>query len=163
MEYINLKLIYRSQSNNGWPLIMIKVNDNIVERFHADSKEWSSKFAFEPNRVNTLKIEHYGKNYITDQSPDKFFELEKCYINGVDLKHHIHLFRQTAFLPPWDNQSPPDYSLYLGHNGYLKLEFESPTNNWLQSLFGVTPNTMHGQQTTKKVLREVKDFFGFNS
>lgn len=158
-ETIKLKLIYQSQNNNGWPMIMIKINDIVVERFHADSSEWSGSFCVDVQSHNFLKIEHYGKNYITDQNPDKYFELKQVFINDVDLKHHLHKIKQTAYLPPWDTVGPPEHSLYLGHNGYLGLEFHSPVNSWLQTLFGITTETMHGQQTSRSVLNSVKKYF----
>lgn len=141
-------------------MIMIKINDTIIDRFQADEKkEWTGEYFLELLPENTLKIEHYGKNYITDQNPDKYFELEKIFVNQVDLKHHLHRFQQFAYLPPWDHSPPPDHSLYLGHNGYLKLEFTSPVNQWIQKLFGLTSGTMHGQSTTREVLQQVKNFF----
>jgi hypothetical protein len=141
---------------------MIKINDNIVERFHADQSDWTGQFLVNLNDFNTLKIEHYGKNYITDQNPDKFFELKKIFINDVDIKHHVHKIKQTAYLPPWDTVAPPEHSLYLGHNGYLGLSFCSPVNSWLQELFGVSKETMHGQQTSRSVLDNVKKYFEIN-
>jgi hypothetical protein len=139
---------------------MIKINDIVVDRFHADhTNEWSGEFKCNLNIRNVLKIEHYGKNYITDQNPDKYFELQKVFVNQVDLKNHIHKFKQTAYLPPWDSIEPPDHSLYLGHNGYLSLEFDSPVNSWIQKMFGLNSETMHGQATTVEVLTQVKNFF----
>lgn len=158
-ENIKLKLIYRSQNSNGWPMIMIKVNDSVVAKFLADTTEWSGEIPIELHKQHVLKIEHYGKNYITDQNPDKFFELQKIFINKVDLKHHLYKFKQTAYLPIWDTHAPPDTSLYLGHNGYLSLSIESPVNAWIQNLFGLTNETMHGQSTTRAVLNSVKTFF----
>ena len=140
-------------------MIMIKINDTIVDRFHADHNEWSGEFGFDLSPHNVLKIEHYGKNYITDQTPDKYFELQKIFINHVDLKNNIHKFRQTAYLPPWDSVDPPGHSLYLGHNGYLSLAFDSPVNHWIQKTFGLNSKTMDGQSTTIEVLTQAKKFF----
>jgi hypothetical protein len=140
-------------------MIMIKINDCIVDRFQADGSEWAGQIDADLLSSNVLKIEHYGKNYITDQNPDKYFELTKVYINEVDLKHHIYNFKQTAYLPPWDLVEPPDHSFYLGHNGYLSVKFNSPVNLWLRQLFGLTDETMHGQQTTQAVLDSVKKYF----
>jgi hypothetical protein len=138
---------------------MIRMNDDIIDRFQADQDQWQHDIPIRTSSTNVFKIEHYGKNYHTDSSPDKYFELTKCFLNGVDLKHHLHRFRQTAFLPPWDRVSPPEHSLYLGHNGYLMLQFASPVNAWIQGLFGIDSNTMHGQSTTRDVLDDVKRFF----
>ena len=143
-------------------MIMIKLNGCIVDRFEAGSTEWSGEFEFTPVELNSLQIEHYGKNYITDSSPDKFFQLEKIWINEVDLKHHIQLLKQTAYLPPWDTEGPPDYSHYLGHNGYLELKFTAPVDTWIKRVFNVTTDTMDGQHSTIEVLREVKQFFNFD-
>lgn len=158
-ENIKLKLIYRSQNSNGWPMIMIKINNKILERFEADSESWSGQFDLDLQDLNVLQIEHYGKNYITDQNPDKYFELLQVFINDVDLKHHVYNFKQTAYLPPWDTVYPPDHSFYLGHNGYLSLQFSAPVDQWISRLFGLTAETMHGQTTTREVLNRVKDFF----
>jgi hypothetical protein len=158
---IKLAFEYQSQYNNTWPFILIKINHEIVSRFQADSTNWECVLEFDPKDTNRLQIEHYGKNYITDQRPDKYFELKRCYINDVDLKHHIHSFKQTAYLAPWDTDPPPSSSLYLGHNGYLELEFAAPVNNWIKKMFNVSNDTMHGQHTTRKTLIEVKQYFGF--
>jgi hypothetical protein len=138
---------------------MIKINDQILDRFEADSQSWAGEFDVDLLQTNTLKIEHYGKNYITDQTPDKYFELTKVFINEVDLKHHVYQFEQTAYLAPWDTVHPPHHSFYLGHNGYLSMQFSSPVDRWLQNLFGLTSETMHGQTTTQEVLTQVKTFF----
>jgi hypothetical protein len=159
LENIKLKLDYQSRNSNGWPLIMIKVNEVIVDRFEANSSTWEGTALLKPAQINTLKIEHYGKNYLTDSDPDKYFELSKIYINDVDLKHHIHKFKQIVYLPPWDDVSPPQDSLYLGHNGTLILEFTSPIDKWIQNLFNMNSNTMDGQQTTREILAQIKEFF----
>lgn len=159
MENIKFQLDYKSQNKNGWPLIMVTVNDMIVDRFVADSNKWQGEFSGELLDKNFFRIWHFGKNYHIDHAPDKFFQLEKFYINGVDLKHHIHRFRQTAFLPPWDNEPPPNDSLYLGHEGYIELEFGGPINPWIKKIFNINEQTMHGQQTTRDVLNDVKKFF----
>lgn len=160
METIKLRLDYKSQSNNGWPFVMIKINGVILARFQADNTTWTGDFDIELQQHNTLHIEHFGKNYITDSNPDKYFELVKIYVNDVDLKHHIHRIKQTAFLAPWDTEQPPSHSLYLGHNGYLELEFDSPVDAWIQNLFGITAETMHDQTSSRSVLEEVKKYFG---
>ena len=141
-------------------MIMIKIDHKIVARFEANDTEWSGEFTI--NNATLIQIEHYGKNYITDQVPDKFFELEKIWINEVDLKHHIHKFKQTAYLPTWDHEEPPETSLYLGHNGYLALEFTSPVDNWIKRLFNINNETMDGQQSTRQVLDQVKQYFSIN-
>lgn len=143
-------------------MIMIKINDHILARFVADSTEWFGEFDVPLSATNSLKIEHYGKNYLTDNDPDKFFELQKVYINKVDLKHHVYQFKQTAFLPPWDVVGPPDHSFYLGHNGFLAINFTSPVNTWIQSLFNISQETMHGQQTTPEVLQQIKNYFNLD-
>lgn len=141
---------------------MIKINEIVLARFQADSTEWSGEFDVELESINKLKIEHFGKNYLTDHTPDKFFELQQVFINEVNLKHHVYLLKQTAFLPPWDTVGPPENSFYLGHNGFLSVEFTSPVNQWIQKLFNIDDKTMHGQQTTLKVLEQVKNYFDLN-
>jgi hypothetical protein len=140
---------------------MIKINDQVIDRFCADQAQWQGTYSLDFSADNSLKIEHYGKNYVTDSVPDRYFELLRLYVNDVDLKHHLYNLRQTAYLPPWDTQPPPDHSLYLGHNGYLELGFSSPINAWIQGLFGIDSKTMHGQATTRAVLDDVKASFGF--
>lgn len=142
-------------------MIMIEINGQTVDRFSADGQGWQGTLQFQDREANELRIYHYGKNYITDQCPDKFFELQRAWINGVDLKHNLHRFQQVAFLPPWDTDPPPAHSLYLGHNGYLALSFQMPINAWLKTIFGVDQQTMHGQHTTRTVLDDVKSSFGF--
>jgi hypothetical protein len=74
MASIKLKLEYHSQNSNGWPLIMIKINDVIIDRFEANSTTWEKEFTLDFQDCNDLKIEHYGKNYLLDNNPDKYFE-----------------------------------------------------------------------------------------
>jgi len=159
MESIKLRFEYKSQNNNGWPLMMVTVGDVVLSRFQADQTSWQQEFAVPAAQEHSLKIWHYGKNYITDHTPDKFFHLEKIWINGVDLRDHMGLIKQTAFIAPWDQVSPPSHSLYLGHNGYLELKFATPVVPWIQNLFKLNRDTMHGQQTTREVLNSVKDYF----
>jgi len=159
-EHIKLKFGYRSQNKNGWPLIRVTINDSVVDVFEANGTEWTRDSKLKLKKINSLKIWHFGKNYHVDHGPDKFFELQKAYINGVDLKHHIHRFQQHAFLPPWDKEIPVVNGLYLGHEGYLELRFSSPVNAWIQDLFGIQDTTIHGQQTTLECLENIKKHFG---
>lgn len=138
---------------------MVTVDDMVIDRFQADQTTWHGEVQIPSHRDHCLKIWHYGKNYIMDQQPDKFFHLQKLWINGIDLRDHLHLLSQTAFIAPWDRESPPSHSLYLGHEGYLELKFRSPVTPWIQSLFNLNSETMHGQKTTRQVLDSVKRYF----
>jgi hypothetical protein len=160
MENIKLRFDYKSQNKNGWPLMMITMDDVVIDRFEANDTNWQALIPVHAHGEHSLRIWHYGKNYITDQQPDKFFLLEKMWINDVDLKHHLSRLQQTAFIAPWDQEPPPAHSLYLGHEGYIELRFRSPVMAWIQELFGAAGNdTMHGQKTTREVLQSVKHYF----
>lgn len=138
--------------------MMIKVDDDIIANFEANASSWEGEFTTDKENF-ILKIEHYGKNYTTDHSPDKYFKLKKIFINDVDLKHHIHKIKQRTFTPPWDTPVDDNNNLYLGHNGYLYINLTSPVDSWIKILFNVTSETMHGQSTTKEVLNEIKKYF----
>jgi DNA polymerase III alpha subunit (gram-positive type) len=39
------------------------------------------------------------------------------------------------------------------------LEFTSPVDKWIQNLFNISNDTMDGQQTTREVLTQIKEYF----
>ena len=160
-ENIKLRLDYKSQRNNGWPKMRVWINNQLIGEFEANSDLWEISVDINlKEHNNSLRLEHYGKNLANESNPDKFFELIKCYINEVDLKYHIHKFRQHADVPKDDSSQPPEHSHYLGHNGYLEINFDSPVDDWIRKLFNVHTDTMDGQSTTRKVLEETKEYFG---
>jgi len=154
-----IKIIYRSQENNGFPLIRFLINDELVDSFEAKSNLYEIKYKF-TDGPQKITIEHYGKNYITDSNPDKFFELVDIYFDNLNLENLKYNFIQTPLLPPWDKQIEKIVgNLYLGHNGKLDLNFEYPIHVWMKKKFGREVSPINNQQTTKEMLFLAKKKF----
>lgn len=161
---ITVKIKYRTNEfdeKSGWPLIRIIYNKKIKKNFEASGSEiefnitQSSKL-----KKSVLKIEHYGKNYHND---DKFFEIEKMWINNIDLEHIIWESRQYPILPPWDENSNTPFfykgNLFLGHNGYIEWKFKNPILIDIKNRLGKTVSRIDGQETTSEVLNSIKNYF----
>lgn len=159
---INIK--YKSSEYDpisGWPLIRIIYDDKIIKNFEADDLE--AEFQIEQNltdEYSTLKIEHYGKNYHSDK---KFFEIEKVWINNIDIEHILWESYQYPILPPWDDKSQEQTfqkgNMFLGHNGYIVWRFKNPIILDLKDRLGKSVSQIEGQETTWEVLNSVKSYF----
>jgi len=159
---ITFRILYQHSeySSAGWPLVRIYFDDCLVSNFEAnsDSIEFTVQQNYITNSTSKLVIEHYGKNYCTD---DKFFAVDKMYINNIDLEHILWESTQYPLLPPWDNQSISEFygNTYLGHNGKIVWVFNNPLLLDIQKRLGRTVKQMSGQDSTREVLESVKSFF----
>jgi hypothetical protein len=159
---ITIKINYLASSYSdiaGWPLIRILFNNQQVFNAEASGEYFEFVIFQDPDALsNILKVEHYGKNYLQD---DKFFEIKKILINNVDIDSILWDSIQYPILPPWDSQENLEQpgNLYLGHNGSIVWNFSNPLMLDIQQRLGRTVKQISGQDTTKKVLEDVKDFF----
>lgn len=159
MENIKISLKYQSGYSNGWPLISISCNHRWIDTFEASNSVYTTTILVEPGTVR-FEIEHWGKNPITDSDPDKFFELTEIMINDLYFPVLLENSKQTIKPTPWD---PRLITLkgnnYLGHNGNLVITWSSPLNQWIAKTFGPVQYPIQGQETTREVLEEAKQFF----
>lgn len=144
-------------SANGWALARAVFNGTTVANFEANNNTLEFNIVPTNEFSCSLKIEHYGKNYITD---NKFIEITKMYINNIDLEHVLWQGVQVATLPPWDDGDPVmPGNLYLGHNGYIEWTFENPLLKDLQSRLNKGVQQIVGQETTYEILEQMKSKF----
>ena len=50
-------------------------------------------------------------------------------------------------------------NLYLGHNGHIVWQFDNPVLLDVQRRLGVRTDQQEGQESTRKVLNEVREYF----
>ena len=117
MERTNFKFDF---TKAGLPLIKLLVDGKIYAN-HRCTRDGSISIDCElKDGKHVIEIVHYGKNYSTDT--DTHFELQKLYINEVDIKQELFNFIQYPDIPPWDNWHVDNHplewknNLYLGHN-----------------------------------------------
>jgi len=156
---ITIKIQYSAAeySDSGWALARAMFDDKIVANFEANTD--SIEFPVVPGNKLTscLRLEHYGKNYITDK---KYIEAKKIYINNIDLEHIVWDGVQVATLPPWDKNNPVmPGNLYLGHNGYIEWTFKNPLLKDIQHRLNKGVPQINGQETSRAVLEEMKQYF----
>jgi len=159
MENIKISLNYRAGYSNGWPLMAISCNHQWIDSFEANKNSYTATVSVEPGPVH-FEIEHWGKNPITDCDPDKFFELVDIKLNDLYcpmlLKNSVQHIKPTPWNPklialPGNN--------YLGHNSTLVITWSSPFNQWVQTSFDIQHRPIQGQETTREVLEQAKNFF----
>jgi len=158
-EHIELVINYRSQANNGWPIISFYVNDILIDTIHADNDKVNLSFNAPIGDWKFSAI-HWGKNPHNESSPDKFFEITDITINKVNISRIIHRGIQYPQLPPWEKaQVSWVGNLYMGHNGKIEWNFTSPIYDYLRQEFNTVVKPIVGQETTREVLEQTKKFF----
>ena len=161
---LTIKINYSSSEFQefGWPLVRVLFNDKVVANFEAESAVNANiEFTVVQDidlKTNKLVVEHYGKNYYKDM---KFFQVNKIYVNNIDLDKILWDGVQHRLLAPWEDnvESEVKGNMYLGHNGYILWEFENPILLDIQRRLGKTVKQISGQDSTYKVLNEVKEYF----
>jgi len=155
---ITLKIYYtHSGHENGWPLCRILWDNKQVANFKADGDEIEFTVMPKPEGTSTLIEEHYGKNVYTEH--DKFIEIVGLRINNIDIKNILWESTQYPIVAPWDSPWQQDGNLYLGHNGHIVWQFANPVLLDIQRRLGVRMDQQEGQESTKKVLNEIKEYF----
>lgn len=155
---VRIHLTHSQYNESGWPLCEVSWNNNTVKRFEAnvDKIEFTIVQNTELDK-SILQFHHYGINHHRD---DKWVEIQKIYINNIDLRHILWDGVQHAFIPPWDDLDPiMPGNLYLGYNGNITWTFDNPILLDIQKRLGRTVKTIHGQETTAEVLEKTKKYF----
>ena len=156
MEEISCKICYNSKDS---PKCRISVNDTAVHEFIANQTQETFNIQV-PEGAFDLKIEHYGKNM--KKEVDKFMEVEKIFLNDIDIKNKIWDTTQIADVPKWQDKN--DYrwkgNLYLGHNGYVSYRFESPIFKFLSDYHNQDKKVSSNMESyDMDLLYEMKDYF----
>ena len=155
---VRIHLSHNQYNDSGWPMCEIRWNSETVKRFEAnvDVIEFAVMQDTESDQ-SVLEFHHYGINHHRD---NKWVEIKQIFINNIDLQHITWDGVQYAFIPPWDNVNPVmPGNLYLGYNGYITWQFDNPILLDIQKRLGKTVQQIQGQETTRAVLNEIKDYF----
>lgn len=136
----------------------IRWNNKTVKRFEANVDVVEFTVVQDIQAENSvLEFHHYGINHHRD---NKWVEVKQIFINNIDLQHITWDGVQRAFIPPWDDIDPVmPGNLYLGYNGYITWKFENPILLDIQRRLNRTVKQIQGQETTRAVLNEIKDYF----
>ena len=156
---ITLKISYTHscRKDGGWPLCRILWDAVQVANFKADGQEIEFTVLPKPEGTSTLIVEHYGKNVYTEH--DKFIEVKGIWVNNIDLKNIIWESMQYPIVAPWDKPFQQAGNLYMGHNGHIVWRFENPILLDIQRRLGVKQQAQEGQESTRTVLKEIKEYF----
>lgn len=155
---MQLRLSHNQYNESGWPLCEIQWNGQTVKRFEAnvDVVEFKVQQELQAEQ-SVLQFHHYGINHHRD---DKWVEVKQIFINNIDLQHITWDGVQHAFIPPWDNVDPVmPGNLYLGYNGYISWTFQNPILLDIQKRLGKTVQQIQGQETTREILDQAKEYF----
>ena len=156
---ITLKISYTHSGRKagGWPLCRILWDTVQVANFKADGTEIEFTVLPKPTGTSTLIVEHYGKNVYTEH--DKFIEVKRIWVNNIDLKNILWESVQYPIVAPWDEPFQQAGNLYMGHNGHIVWRFENPLLLDIQRRSGVKQQAQEGQESTRTVLKEIKEYF----
>ena len=155
---ITLKIYYTHSKHGGqWPLCRVLWDNKQVANFEANGQEMEFTVVPKSEGRSTLIVEHYGKNAYTEH--DKYIEVVGIRVNNIDLKHIIWESTQYPITAPWDEPFQEDGNLYLGHNGHIIWSFDNPLLLDIQKRLGVRKGTQEGQESTRKVLNEIREYF----
>jgi len=157
---ITLKISYTHSPHDpfyGWPLCRVLWDGEQVANFRAMGD--SIEFTVLPSQTGTsvLTVEHYGKNLY--QEHEKFIDIKQIHINNIDIKNILWECTQYPIVAPWDEPYTQDGNTYLGHNGQIVWRFENPLLLDIQHRLGVRQDTQEGQESTRTVLNQIKEYF----
>jgi len=156
---ITLKIYYTHSdyATGGYPLCRVLWDNKQVANFKADGQEIEFSVLPKPEGTSTLIIEHYGKNIFMEN--EKFIEVIGMRINNIPLKNILWESTQYPITGPEEDPWQEDGNLYLGHNGHIVWTFSNPILLDIQKRLGVRTDTQEGQESTKEVLNEIKEYF----
>ena len=158
-EKINCTIDYESYGN---PKCKVLVNGKVVHDFLGDNVSESFNF-YVDNGIFKFRILHYGKDMKRESK--KFLEVKKICFNDIDLKNMLWETTQVPEIPAWQRQSDFkwDANLYLGHNGYIEYDMQSPIVNFLLEYHtkGAKVSSNMGSYDMD-LLYEMKEYFGKN-
>lgn len=147
-----LLLVLSGASHDGlsWPLVKIKVNNNLV---------WQGKvlenlyvpYEMTLQDINTLEIEHYGKMFgengiwHTSSQQDRNVTLKKLVMGGVDVQDLLHLgqlqntfnqkqlddFANSNQAVPHTKQFVHMEPIFMGYNSTYRLQFPRDIYDWI--------------------------------
>ena len=156
MERILSRIEYVANEN---PTCNILINGKKQGEFAGNSDYFECEF--DVNTKNfTFTIEHFGKDI--KRQPNRFIEIKKIYFNDIDIKSMIWDTVQIPILPKWQNHNDFNWkgNLYLGHNGSISYDLQSPIVNFLFDYH--QPSSKKQQETLAKsneYLKEIKNYF----
>ena len=156
MERILSRIEYVANEN---PTCNILINGKKQCEFTGNSDYF--EFPFQVDTKNfTFTIEHFGKDI--KREPDKFIEIKKIYFNDIDIKNMVWDTVQIPKLPKWQNYNDFNWkgNLYLGHNGSISYNLQSPIVGFLFDYH--QPSSKTQQKTLVKsneYLKEIKNYF----
>ena len=78
---------------------------------------------------------------------------------NIDLKNILWESVQYPIVAPWDEPFQQTGNLYMGHNGHIVWRFENPLLLDIQRRLGVKQQAQEGQESTRTVLKEIKEYF----
>lgn len=153
-----IELEHNEYNNSGWPMCQIDWNGRCVQSFEANVNNVSFTISQDPTlEVNVLRFHHYGINHHRD---NKWVEVKRLWVNGVDLESITWEATQFAFIPPWDDQdNVMQGNLYLGYNGYIEWKFGNPILSDIQDRLNKGVKQIDKQETTREVLDQMKNLF----
>ena len=154
MEHIHCRLEYNS---SGKPNIKIKVNDRVIKKFVAVDDHIEFEFVSFDKKI-IFKIQMTGKD---EKDVSKYFELKKIFFNDIDIKNMIW---NTTQVPVVSESVFQKYkwhgNLFLGHNGYIEYNFESPIMDFLFDYHQPLTKVSSGMETNDtNLLNEMKLYF----
>lgn len=135
MESCRIKLELEGTWCNDWPRLRVTANNNIYWDAMVQG-DTTVEFAMPVNASNLVRIEHHGKHFgeqgrwDTESHNDSIVrdravKIKRIWLDQVDLTAHI---MQRW---PMHTAQGPIYTDYLGHNGYIDVEFGAPVYSWI--------------------------------
>jgi hypothetical protein len=151
-------------SQNQGPNLRIRLNKELLHEVENLTEEsLSLEFKVLLNDINTLTIEHWGKDptFITS-GEDIAVEIDSISINNIQLHRNL-LYSCSEFYPNWRYGDSPNIvynNCYLGYNGVWCLNLPKNPVAWImeyieQEMFNSAPIQVITQgQTDEDFKRE---------
>jgi len=156
-ERIKCRIDYEAFGN---PKCKVLVNGKVAHDFVGDNVSEDFEFCVGKGTFKFC-IMHYGKDM--KKESEKFVEVKKIYFNDIDIKNMLWETTQVPEIPSWQDKNDFKWesNLYLGHNGYIEYNMQSPVIDFLLDYH------THGAKVSSNMgsynmdlLYEMKEYFG---
>lgn len=135
MESCHIKMELEGTWCNDWPNLTITANDNIYWDVPVQGMVVID-FVMPVQAHNHVRLLHHGKcfgeqgRWDTESQHDiivrdRGIKIKRFWLDQIDLTAHIH---QRW---PMTTDHATLYTDYLGHNGYIDIEFDAPVLSWI--------------------------------
>ena len=129
-----MKINLNVKGTNGSPLVKVTLNNDTLFDSRIPEGPSTLEFISPLLDTNTLKIEHYGKQFGENRKWDTYeFVLCDILLDDVSIKTIWHNGTKVYIKDGLTTDSVGLAEMVFGFNGYFEIQFTAPVYDWIIS------------------------------